>query len=388
MRTRSPSDREVEHLVRRLRVTKSWGLLLACLLAAQVRADPNPAAVPQPSGSGRRRRRRSARISMMAVRCSSSFPNSSFATRRPGNWPVPAISAADLAHGVSPVVISGNVHPLSGGPAKLTDGSGAQTEDDPSNCFFFDNGVPLGRFRVSLARAESIGQINLYSWHRHAVSGGMRAPLKVDVYASSGDTPGFNVDDPHSPGYVLLAHINTIRPGGVNAQSGQHGASVFPVEGQTLGHFQHFLFEVFPPVDGLTHTFITEVDIVPPPARRPRGDHAGRQTVRRADRGAAGAELPQLPQPDRRKGWARFDACRNGRRRGRQRGGIGAGQTGGESAAGACDGGRNAAETPARRKRKGFAARVDRGRRHLGQQPNRPLPLSAARGAPATTGGR
>ena len=32
----------------------------------------------------------------------------------------------------------------------------------------------------------------------------------------------------------------------MNAQSGQHGASVFPAEGQTLGHFQHFLFEVVP----------------------------------------------------------------------------------------------------------------------------------------------
>ena len=75
-------------------------------------------------------------------------------------------------------------------------------------------------------------------------------------------TAGFNIDDPHGPGYVLLAHVETVRPGGINAQSGQHGASIFPVEGQTLGQYQHFVFEVFPPVDGLTHTFITEVDIV------------------------------------------------------------------------------------------------------------------------------
>ena len=53
-----------------------------------------------------------------------------------------------------------------------------------------------------------------------------------------------------------------MRPGGVNAQSGQHGASVVPVEGSSLGNFQHFLFEVLPAVDGLCHTFLAEIDIV------------------------------------------------------------------------------------------------------------------------------
>ena len=49
---------------------------------------------------------------------------------------------------------------------------------------------------------------------------------------------------PASPGYVLLARVNTLRPGGVNAQGGQHGASIFSADGRPLGDFQHFLFEV------------------------------------------------------------------------------------------------------------------------------------------------
>ena len=244
------------------RGAKSLGLLLAVLLTAASTAEQNaaagPAASPEPAAAVGTNFNDGSQQEF-------EFPEQFFRNAAPGNWPVPAISGADLAHGVAPVVISGAMHPLSGGTAKLTDGSGAQSEDNPENCFFFDNGVPTGRFRISLARAESIGQINLYGWHRNALAGGVRAPLKVDVYASRGDTPGFDANDPHSPGYVLLARVNTVRPGGINAQSGQHGASVFPVEGQTLGDYQHFLLDVYPPVDGLTHTFVTEIDIVRAP---------------------------------------------------------------------------------------------------------------------------
>jgi hypothetical protein len=267
---------------------------LAWLLAARATADPNPAAAPQPSAATNPAAPNAAAATPVPTAAVGTnfndgslfqfeFPEQFFRNATTDHWPVPAISATDLAHGVAPVVISGNVHPLSGGPLKLTDGSGAQTDDNPANCFIFDNGVALGQFRLSLPQAEPVGLINLYSWHRNASNGGIRAPLKVDVYASSGDTPGFNVDDPHSPGYVLLARITTVRPGGVNAQSGQHGASIFPVEGQTLGRFQHFLFDVFPPVDGVVHTFITEVDIVrfPGPASSaattPAGKHFDQQ---------------------------------------------------------------------------------------------------------------
>ncbi len=190
------------------------------------------------------------------------FPEHLFRGAEPGELPVPPISGCDLADRILPVVISGKLHPLSGGADKLTDGSGAMTDDDPSNCTFFDNGVPVGRLRISLAEVQSIGRINLYSWHRNALSGGVRAPLKVNVYASAGDAPGFECDNPRSPGYVLLAQINTVRPGGVNAQSGQHGASVVASSGGAIGSFRHFLFEVLSPLDGLMHSFINEIDIV------------------------------------------------------------------------------------------------------------------------------
>ncbi len=258
------------------RGAKSLGLLLACLLTAVAAAEPNPAEAPaanaEPTAAVGTNFNDGSELEL-------EFPEQFFRNAAPGNWPVPAISGADLAHGVAPVLVVGNVHPLSGGPAKLTDGSGAQTEDNPENCFFFDNGVATGRFRISLAQAEPVGQINLYAWHRNALAGGVRAPLKVDVYASRGDTAGFDVNDPHSPGYVLLARVNTVRPGGINAQSGQHGASVFSVAGQTLGDYQHFLFDVSPPIDGLTHSFITEVDIVrtPGPAITTATTPAGKQ---------------------------------------------------------------------------------------------------------------
>ena len=88
----------------------------------------------------------------------------------------------------------------------------------------------IGHPRISLAEPAAIGEINLYSWHRNGQFGGARAPLRVSVYASDGTAEGFNADDPASPGYVLLARINTLRPGGVNAQGGQHGASVFSAQ--------------------------------------------------------------------------------------------------------------------------------------------------------------
>jgi Protein of unknown function (DUF1553)/Protein of unknown function (DUF1549)/Planctomycete cytochrome C len=190
------------------------------------------------------------------------MPEHIFRSAAAGNSPLPAISTRDLANGITPVVISGTVHSLSGPATKLTDGLGPSDQDDPANCFFYENNVALGRFRISLEQPESIGQINLYAWHRNGQFGGARAPLRVNVYASDGTAQGFNSDDPASPGYVLLARINTLRPGGVNAQGGQHGASVFFSDGKPLGRFRHFLFEALPPVDGLVHTFIGEVDIV------------------------------------------------------------------------------------------------------------------------------
>lgn len=190
------------------------------------------------------------------------LPEHIYRTAAPGNWPVPAISGSDLASGITPVIVAGSLHALSGPPHRLTDGAGASSHDDPQGNCFFDNGVRAGRLCISLAKPQAIGQINLYSWHRDPLAGGSRAPLKVNVYASDGTARGFKADDPQSPGYVLLARISTARPGGANSQAGQHAASIVARTGNSLGTFSHFLFEVKPPVDGMSHTFLNEIDIV------------------------------------------------------------------------------------------------------------------------------
>ncbi len=179
-----------------------------------------------------------------------------------GRWPVPVISTTDLAHGLQSVTIQGNHHPLSGGIQKLTDGAGPVDDDEPGDCFFFDDGVGVGQFRISLPGCEPIDQINIYSWHRNVLSGGVRAPQRIDVYASDGAVDGFVIDDPHGPGYRLLARIDTTQTGGVQPQSGQHGSCIHSANEQPLGSFQHFIFQVHPPMDGVTHTFLCEVDVV------------------------------------------------------------------------------------------------------------------------------
>src|SRR5687768_11921603 len=47
------------------------------------------------------------------------FPEHIFRDATDGRWPVPAISAIDLAHGLQPVAIQGDSHALSGDITKL-----------------------------------------------------------------------------------------------------------------------------------------------------------------------------------------------------------------------------------------------------------------------------
>ena len=251
---RSQLDRAARRAVGLRRCGKTWALLAACwLLAAAQTTAGEQAAAPH------------VRVGVNfndASPFQPELPEHLFRSAVGDSFPVPPISPSDLASRIVPVVVGGAVHPLSGSAQRLTDGAGPTSDDDPAHCFLFDNGVASGLLRISLDSVQPIGQINLYSWHRNALSGGIRAPLKLKLYASDGTAPGFEIDNPLGPGYVLVAQIDTMRPGGVNAQSGQHGASVMPAEGNALGNFRHFLFEVLPPVDRVCHTFLTEIDIV------------------------------------------------------------------------------------------------------------------------------
>jgi hypothetical protein len=190
------------------------------------------------------------------------FPEHIFRSAAAGQWPVPAISTKDLAEAIVPIILAGRPHPLSGEPQKLTDGAGPADDDAPGGCFFFDNGVRMGTFRISLPSPEDVGQINTYSWHRNALSGGIRAPHRIDVYASDGSAEGFQIDDPHGRGYRLIARIDSSRQVGVNEQSGQHGSSIYSQSGRSIGRLQHFIFHVHGPIYADAHSFICEIDIV------------------------------------------------------------------------------------------------------------------------------
>ena len=190
------------------------------------------------------------------------FPEFLFRDATSGHWPVPILSTSDLAQGVQPVVLRGTPHSLSGAVMKLTDGTGPVDEDDPGNCFFFENGEANCRVRISLPNSEPVSQVNVYSWHRNGLNGGIRAPQLVDVYASDGEGKDFALDDPSSSGYVYLARIDTMRPGNANVQAGQHGSSVFRSDGRPLGKFKHFVFDVHTPIGGFAHTFLAEIDLV------------------------------------------------------------------------------------------------------------------------------
>ncbi len=192
------------------------------------------------------------------------FSEHIFRSAADGQWPVPAISATDLAEGIVPVIIEGGAHPLSGKPQRMTDGAGPSDDDAPGECFFFDNGVTVGIFRISLPSLEEIGQINIYSWHRNLLSGGIRAPHRIDVYASDGTAEGFDIDNPQDPGYRLIARVDSSRPGNVNEQSGQHGSSIYAPGGGSIGRLRHFIFRVHGPIYATAHSFLCEVDIVRP----------------------------------------------------------------------------------------------------------------------------
>jgi hypothetical protein len=184
-----------------------------------------------------------------------------FTNLRSGDSSVPGLSASDLASGITPVIITGAVRGASGPIGKLTDGVGATSSDDPGNNFVFENGVDPGRFRISLPGIEPIGEVNTYSWHRYVIPG-LRSPQKYEVYASDGTAPGFEIDNPSGPGYVLLAAVNSVDIFG--SVDGQLGISITPSSGGTLGSFRHFIFDVHPPTNGLDNTLFSEIDIVIP----------------------------------------------------------------------------------------------------------------------------
>jgi len=179
-----------------------------------------------------------------------------------GRWPVPTISDNDLAHNAKPVMLLGRASDQSGPIEKLTDGAASEDNQQLMECFFLADGLPAGQFRISLPRSEPISQINIYSAHGKNSNSNLRAPQRIHIYASDGAADETQIDDARSSSYRLIAEIDTSQIRGEDVvHFGQHGASVHGANGESLGTYQHFIFEVYPNNEK-THTCFSEIDIV------------------------------------------------------------------------------------------------------------------------------
>jgi hypothetical protein len=145
--------------------------------------------------------------------------------------------------------------------ALLTDGRGADNDNDPSHAIYARRWRLQDRFRMDLHRVMPIAQINTYSWHR-----GERCPQVYRVYGSAGEGTAFNLQpqnglDPRSCGWTLIASVDTRPTSG--PMGGQDAVSVQSSTG-CIGHFRHLLFQVFPTNlrDGFGNTFYNEIDVV------------------------------------------------------------------------------------------------------------------------------
>lgn len=172
---------------------------------------------------------------------------------------IPAISANDLANGLTPTIV-GTVAVGSGGASKLTDGTGASAADSPSSNFSWDDFSAAQKILIDLGSIYAVAQVNSYSWHH---GNGLRAPQDYVLYASTGTGAGFDPLDFTSPGWTLLASVNSEIAGGASANAGQHGASIGDTSG-SLGNFRYFGFSVNDPF-GFESSFYSEIDIVAVP---------------------------------------------------------------------------------------------------------------------------
>ncbi|NLF09468.1 MAG: PEP-CTERM sorting domain-containing protein [Pirellulaceae bacterium] len=200
----------------------------------------------------------------------------SFTNLLSGDSTIPTNSALDLANGIAPVVIEGEV--LGGPITKLTDGLMGVGETDYVNGSYFSKYSNDCRFRISLPEATSIGQINAYSWFGYhgtlqmpnapGVTYNERAGVKFDVYGADG-TEADNSDQT-SAGWKLIANVNSDAVFGV--VNGQYGASVQDTMGESLGVYKDFIF-VLHRTDGNYHgdwQLYHEIDIVQgPPVPEP-----------------------------------------------------------------------------------------------------------------------
>lgn len=179
----------------------------------------------------------------------------------PGHEETWTTSAADnLARHATFSLVDGQAYNSAGSLDCLRDGKLPSNSDAPGQCFFFAMGTLEGRFKLDLGSVIPVGQVNTYSWHKSD-----RGPQVYKLYASSGDTPGFDPSpkigtDPASCGWKLIATVDT-RPQS-QPTGGRYTAHVAAPSGN-LGNYRYLLFETFvtETADTWGHTFYAEVEV-------------------------------------------------------------------------------------------------------------------------------
>jgi len=163
----------------------------------------------------------------------------------------------DAAANAKLTLIDGDLDQGSAELASLVDGKLPHDEDEPGTNVFFRAGSSGGRFRMDLATAIDIAQVNTYSWHPSS-----RGPQLYKLYAADGSDPKFNPDpkrgiDPASCGWKLIALVSTLPQQGDDG--GQYAASV-----SNIGEYRHLLFDCYVTelYDNWGNTFYSEIDVI------------------------------------------------------------------------------------------------------------------------------
>ncbi|HSU53651.1 MAG TPA: family 16 glycoside hydrolase [Candidatus Dormibacteraeota bacterium] len=174
---------------------------------------------------------------------------------------VPAPSKTDAATDAKFAIVDGQQDDNGGSVDKLHDGKVPTEEDQPTENFFFDAGSVGGSLAVDIGSAQSLKQVNTYSWHPNT-----RGPQLYTLYGSDGKADGFDAKpkarvDPEKAGWKLIAKVDT-RPKSGEA-GGQYGVSISNSEG-ALGKYRYLLFVMHRTEtdDDFGNTFYSEIDVV------------------------------------------------------------------------------------------------------------------------------
>ena len=118
----------------------------------------------------------------------------------------------------------------------LSDGKGADTDDDWQGSVWFDKhkvgerNTDHGRFLVELQDVADVTRIHTYSWHKS-----QRAVQKYTVYGSDGADP--KADDLEKAGWTRVATVDSSALG----RGDKHAVAISDPAG--LGAFRHLLFD-------------------------------------------------------------------------------------------------------------------------------------------------